>query len=45
MAADIIAVPGNPLKDINTLKEVSFVMNDGFTYRHEHRGSGIGLSR
>lgn len=33
MAADIIAVPGNPLKDINMLKEVSFVMKDGITYR------------
>ena len=28
-AADIIAVPGNPLEDINTLKNVSFVMKDG----------------
>jgi len=28
-AADIIAVPGNPLDDINTLKNVSFVMKDG----------------
>lgn len=37
MAADIIAVPGNPLKDINTLKEVSFVMKNGITYRHEKR--------
>lgn len=37
MAADIIAVPGNPLTDINTLKEVSFVMRNGVTYRHDEK--------
>jgi len=29
MAADIIAVPENPLENINTLKKVSFVMKNG----------------
>jgi len=29
MAADIIAVPGNPLNDVSALKRVSFVMKNG----------------
>ncbi|HEV3470779.1 MAG TPA: amidohydrolase family protein [Pyrinomonadaceae bacterium] len=29
LAADLIATPANPLEDINTLKQVSFVMKDG----------------
>ena len=29
LAADIIAVPDNPLENINTLKKVSFVMKNG----------------
>jgi imidazolonepropionase-like amidohydrolase len=29
MAADIIATPENPIEDIRTLKEVSFVMKNG----------------
>lgn len=33
MAADIIAVPGNPLEQINVLKAVSFVMREGVVYR------------
>ena len=32
--ADIIAVPGDPLKDIHTLTLVSFVMKGGEIYRH-----------
>lgn len=32
--ADIIAVPGDPLKDIHTLTQVSFVMKGGEVYRH-----------
>jgi imidazolonepropionase-like amidohydrolase len=31
--ADIVAVPGNPLTDINTLKSVSFVMKGGRVYK------------
>jgi len=31
--ADIIAVPGNPLTAISTLKHVSFVMKDGVVYK------------
>jgi imidazolonepropionase-like amidohydrolase len=29
MAADLIAVPENPLENITTLKSVSFVMKNG----------------
>ncbi|MFZ3331267.1 MAG: amidohydrolase family protein [Candidatus Acidiferrales bacterium] len=32
-AADIVAVPGNPLDDIGELQKVSFVMKDGTVYR------------
>ncbi len=32
-AADIIAVPENPLDNINTLKKVSFVMKNGVVYK------------
>jgi imidazolonepropionase-like amidohydrolase len=32
-AADIVAVPGNPLDDISELQKVSFVMKDGNLYR------------
>jgi imidazolonepropionase-like amidohydrolase len=31
--ADIIAVPGDPLKDIKQLGNVQFVMKDGLVYR------------
>jgi len=33
LAADIIAVSGNPLEDIRVLKRVSFVMREGVVYR------------
>lgn len=34
--ADFIAVPDNPLEDIQTLKQVLFVMRHGKVHRHAH---------
>jgi imidazolonepropionase-like amidohydrolase len=31
--ADIVAVPGDPLKDVQELSKVSFVMKDGKVFR------------
>ena len=31
--ADIIAVQGDPLQDVNVLKNVSFVMKDGAVFK------------
>jgi len=33
--ADIIAVPGNPLEDIDALREVTFVMKDGMVFKRD----------
>lgn len=32
--ADIVAVPGNPLKNIHTMEKVDFVMKEGVLYKH-----------
>jgi imidazolonepropionase-like amidohydrolase len=32
--ADIVAVPGNPLEDISTMRNVTFVMKGGQIYKH-----------
>jgi imidazolonepropionase-like amidohydrolase len=37
--ADIVAVRGNPLDDINLLKHVQFVMKDGVVYKDEISGT------
>ena len=36
LAADIIAVPGNPLEDITLLRKVSFVMRNGVVIRQSN---------
>ncbi len=34
-AADIIAMPGDPLTNLDALRSVSFVMKDGKVFRHD----------
>ena len=33
--ADLIAIPGNPLEDLNALKNVQFVMKDGMVFKKD----------
>jgi imidazolonepropionase-like amidohydrolase len=40
LEADIIAVDGDPLKDIEAVKRVVFVMKGGVIYRNEASGAG-----
>jgi imidazolonepropionase-like amidohydrolase len=35
LIADLIAVPGNPLENIDALREVNFVMKDGIVFKQE----------
>ena len=35
LPADIIAVDGNPLEDIDALRKVSFVMKDGLVFKKD----------
>jgi len=35
LAADLIAVPGNPLADIDAVRDVQFVMKDGLVFRRD----------
>jgi imidazolonepropionase-like amidohydrolase len=41
--ADIIAVRGNPLQDVELLKDVGFVMKDGVVYKRD--GEPVGRAR
>jgi imidazolonepropionase-like amidohydrolase len=47
--ADIIAVQGDPLQDVNVLKDVKFVMKDGRVFKNETiyatSTSGLGIFR
>jgi imidazolonepropionase-like amidohydrolase len=35
MAADIVAVPGNPIADIKAVQSVIFVMKNGVVYKND----------
>ena len=44
-AADIVAVPGNPLDDIKVTQSVLFVMKDGVVYRNDRSSHASAGSR
>jgi imidazolonepropionase-like amidohydrolase len=33
--ADVVAVPGDPLRDVRAMERVFFVMKQGFVYRNQ----------
>lgn len=39
MAADIVAMHGNPLEDINAVLSLSFIMRDGIVFKQESTGN------
>jgi imidazolonepropionase-like amidohydrolase len=41
LQADIIALDGNPLKDITAVRRVVFVMKGGVVYKNEARGASV----
>ena len=38
MAADIVAMRGNPLEDISAVLDLAFIMRDGIIFKQEVRG-------
>jgi imidazolonepropionase-like amidohydrolase len=43
--ADIVAVSGNPLRDIHDIQNVVFVMKNGVVYRQPSKDSGLSQSK
>ena len=39
--ADIVAVPGDPLKDIHVMEKASFVMKNGYVYKNQTAGPAL----
>ena len=42
--ADIVAVPGDPLKDISTMENIKFVMKGGAVFRNEFEAGATPLN-
>jgi predicted amidohydrolase YtcJ len=38
--ADLIAVKGDPLKDVTILEHVQFILKDGILFRNDHKKKG-----